>query len=127
MSKHVFLSFVEEDLAYVRLFRGQARNKNTDLEFDDYSVKVPYNSTNADYIRSQITTKIRAASATIVLIGATTSSSAWVAWEIEKTAALGKKLIGVKLSTAGKTPRELTDADAPVVNWDISKIVAELE
>lgn len=37
MAKHVFLSFVEEDLELVRLFRGQAKNKNSDLEFDDYS------------------------------------------------------------------------------------------
>jgi hypothetical protein len=36
MFKHVFLSFVEEDLASVVLFRGQAKNKNSNLEFDDY-------------------------------------------------------------------------------------------
>lgn len=66
MSKRVILAFVEEDL----LFRGQATNKKSDLEFDDYSVKVRYNSMNADYIRSYITSKIRAASATIVIIGA---------------------------------------------------------
>jgi len=41
MSKHVFLSFVEEDLSSVILCRGQARNKKSDQEFDDYSVKVP--------------------------------------------------------------------------------------
>lgn len=126
MSKHVFLSFVEEDLPSVILFRGQAKNKKSDLEFDDYSVKVAYNSTNADYIRSQITSKVRAASATIVIIGATTSTSSWVKWEIEKSAALGKNLIGVKLSTAGATPAALTAASATVVGWDIAKIVSEL-
>ncbi|MDN4641784.1 TIR domain-containing protein [Agreia sp. PsM10] len=126
MAKHVFLSFVEEDLQSVRLFRGQAQNKNSSLAFDDYSVKVPYNSTNAEYIRSQITAKIRAASATIVIIGATTSSSTWVKWEIEKSDALGNKLIGVKLSTAGATPAALTAAGATIIGWDIPKIVAEL-
>jgi hypothetical protein len=49
-----FLSFVEEDLDRVNLFRGQARNKNFDLEFADYSVREPYNSANADYIKQQI-------------------------------------------------------------------------
>lgn len=126
MSKHVFLSFVEEDLSSAILFRGQAKNKKSDLEFDDYSVKVPFNSTNADYIRSQITPKIRAASATIVIIGAETSTSSWVKWEIEKSAALGNKVIGVKLSTAGPTPAALTAASATIVGWDIAKIVAEL-
>ena len=32
-----FLSFVEEDLNVVNLFRGQAKNQNSDLEFADYS------------------------------------------------------------------------------------------
>lgn len=126
MSKHVFLSFVAEDLSLVTLFRGQAKNKKSDLDFDDYSVKTPYNSTSADYIRSQIATKIRAASATIVLIGETTSTSSWVEWEIEKSVELGKKVIGVELATAGATPAALTAAKATVVKWDIDKIVAEL-
>lgn len=52
MTKHVFLSFVEEDLTMVNLFRGQAKNRNSDLAFDDYSVKTPYNSDNAAYIRT---------------------------------------------------------------------------
>lgn len=126
MTKHVFLSFVEEDLTSVILFRGQAKNRRSDLEFADYSVKVPYNSTDANYIRSQIASKIKAASATIVLIGATTSSSSWVKWEIEKSLELGNKLIGVRLSTAGSTPPALISARATVVGWDIAKIVAEL-
>jgi MTH538 TIR-like domain (DUF1863) len=126
MTKHVFLSFAEEDLSSVILFRGQAKNKQSDLKFDDYSVKVPYNSSNADYIRAQITTKIRAASATIVIIGATTSTSSWVKWEIEESVALGNKVIGVKLSTAGPTPAALMAAGGTIVEWDIAKIVAEL-
>ena len=58
MAKHAFPSFVEEDLSLVRLFRGQAKNKNSALSFDDYSAKVPLNSTNAEYIKSQIRPKI---------------------------------------------------------------------
>lgn len=87
---------------------------------------MPYNSTNGDYIRSQIAAKIRTASATIVIIGATTSTSSWVKWEIEKSVALGTKMIGVKLSTAGPMPAALTAAGATFVGWVIAKIVAEL-
>ena len=126
MAKHVFLSFVEEDLPSVVLFRGQAKNRNSDLAFDDYSVKVPYNSANAEYIRSQITPKIRAASATIALIGATTASSSWVKWEIEKSQAFGNKLIGVRLNSAGSTPSALTAANATILEWDIAGIVAAI-
>jgi hypothetical protein len=123
--KHAFLSFVEEDLETVRMFRGQAKNKNSLLSFDDYSVKVPYNSTDAAYIRTQITGKIRAASVTICLIGPTTYKSNWVDWEVRKSAELGKKVIGVKLYSGQScpTPKSLTDLRAPVLAWDIDAIV----
>ncbi|MGY1740069.1 MULTISPECIES: TIR domain-containing protein [unclassified Blastococcus] len=125
MTKHAFLSFVEEDLDRVRLFRGQAKNKKSDLDFDDYSVKVPYNSQNAEYIKSKITAKIRAASVTICLIGPQTSRSSWVKWEIEKAGALGKKIFGVRLyrDKTCPTPSALTLVRAPVYGWDIDAIV----
>lgn len=128
MAKHVFLSFVEEDLTMVNLFRGQARNKNSNLSFDDYSVKVPYNSENAAYIRSKIAEKIRFASVTICLIGPQTHSSAWVKWEIEKSVELGNKILGVKLysTVACTTPAALTAARAKVLAWDIDAIVREI-
>jgi hypothetical protein len=63
--KRLFLSFVVEDLAAANLFRGQAKNKNSDLEFSDYSVQEPFDSTNAAYIRSQIRPRIAAATVTI--------------------------------------------------------------
>jgi hypothetical protein len=53
-----FLSFVEEDLNVVNLFRGQAKNDNTDLEFADYSIKDPFDSRNADYIARGITDQL---------------------------------------------------------------------
>lgn len=125
MAKHVFLSFVQEDLDLVNLFRGQAKRKNGDLSFDDYSVKVPYNSDDAAYIRTQIAGKIRAASVTICLIGPMTSSSTWVKWEVEKSVEVGNKVFGVQLYN-GRThpiPSALTAIKAPVYGWDIDAIV----
>ena len=75
MAKHVFLAFVEEDLDLVWMFRGHATNKKTDLEFGDYSVKVPYSSADAANIRTKSREKIGLASVTICLIGATTHKS----------------------------------------------------
>lgn len=125
-TKHIFLSFVVEDLADANLFRGQAKNKNSDLEFDDYSVKVPFDSADAAYIRSKITEKIRAASVTICLIGTTTKSSTWVDWEIRKSSELGNRILGVRIdSDSGKnpTPQALIDVGAKVVDWKIDDIV----
>lgn len=127
--KHVFLSFVIEDEKLVTLFRGQAKNKNTDLAFDDYSVKEPINSSNAAYIKTKIAEKINAASVTICLIGETTATSAWVDWELRKADELGKKVFGVRLhsdAAKDKTPKALTDLGAKVLDWDTDKIVAEI-
>lgn len=130
MGKHAFLSFVVEDKDLVTLFRGQARNKNSDLEFNDYSVTVPFNSEDADYIRSRITERIKDASITICLIGEDTHKSSWVEWEIGKSDNLGKRLLGVRLhssSNRDRAPQALIDATARIVNWDIDDIVNFIE
>jgi len=76
MSIRAFLSFAEEDLNLVNLFRGQAKNDDSDLEFADYSVKVPYNSTNTDYIKRQIADQIKLSTITVCLIGSKTPRAA---------------------------------------------------
>ena len=89
-----------------------------------------FNSTDADYIKSQITAKIKNASITICLIGETTQTSRWVAWEIEKSGALGKRLLGVRIhsdSAKDPTPQALKDAGAKVVDWVIDDIVAFID
>jgi hypothetical protein len=126
VARRVFLSFVEEDLTSVNLFRGQAKNKNSDLEFSDYSVMDPYDSTNGAYIRGKIRERIKAASVTICLIGETTYRSRWVDWELRTSAEEGNKVFGVRLhgSAAKDTaPESLTDLNSSVYNWDIDAIV----
>lgn len=129
MAKRVFLAFVEEDLSLVNLFRGQAKNKNNDLEFSDYSVKEPYDSVNGDYIRGKIRERIRAASVTICLVGETTARSRWVNWEIRESHTEYNKLIGVRLHsdvTKDTLPTPLTDLNATILNWDIDAIVGAI-
>lgn len=126
MAKRVFLSFVEEDLDLVNLFRGQAKNKNSDLEFSDYSVREPYDSDNAAYIRGKIRERIAAASVTICLIGETTYKSKWVDWEIRTSAEEYNKVFGVRLHssvTKDTAPNALMNLKASVYNWDIDAIV----
>lgn len=124
-TRHVFLSFVEEDLELVRLFRGHARNKNSALSFDDYSVKVPYNSKDAAYIRTKIAAKIQASSVLVCLVGEDTHKSAWVNWEIRTAADKGKTIIGVRLASSRTDvlPSALTEAGAKVSGWNIDSIV----
>ena len=121
---HVFLSFVEEDLNVVNLFRGQAKSKYSDLEFADYSIKAPFDSTNSDYIARGITDQLRLVSVTICLYGPTTYTSKWVDWELRKSVALGKPTMGVCLYGDGRVshyPSALKGR--PRVGWNIGNIV----
>ena len=128
MARHVFLSFVEEDLDLVRLFRGQAKNENNELEFSDYSVQEPFDSLNAAYIQGQITNLINRASVAVCLIGNTTHRSRWVDWEMEKAQELGKGIVGVRLhSTFQDVPPSIFNFDYDVVDWDIREIIATIE
>jgi MTH538 TIR-like domain (DUF1863) len=126
MAKHVFLSFVAEDLDLVTLFRGQAKNRSSSLTFDDYSVRSPYNSINASYIKSRIRVRIQSASILTCLIGTQTYKSPCVGWGIQYAADQAKRLLGARLHGGSKnesTPSALTRNRAKVVNWDIDSIV----
>ena len=129
MARHVFLSFVEEDLQLVELFRGQAKNANNDLEFDDYSIKEPINSDNADYVKRQIRNKIDGVSVTLCLIGRNTHRSDWVDWEIGVSDEMGKGIVGMRLhsSSSDVVPDALSDVNADVVNWKLDDVMAAIE
>jgi len=109
------------------LFRGQTRNPNNPLEFHDYSVKIPFDSTNADYIRQQITELIRRTSVMLCLLGTTTYTSRWVKWELATASALGKGLAGLRLhnSSIDVAPPELSSYE--IVNWDSGIVTNTIE
>jgi hypothetical protein len=124
MAIRAFLSFVQEDLNLVNLFRGQAHNQRFDLEFADYSIKEPFDSNNADYIARGITEQIRLATLTICLFGPTTYASKWVDWELRKTLELGKPIMGVSLYSDGRINLYPTTLNGwPILSWDIAGIV----
>lgn len=99
--RNVFISFVEEDLNEVNLLRGQAKNENSNLEFNDWSLKEPFDSNNAEYIKRGIRERLRQCSVTICYITENTAKSKWVDWEIRESVKLGK---GVVVMHKGDTP-----------------------
>ncbi len=122
--KRVFLSFRGEDVDLVNLFRGQAKNQNSDLDFIDFSLQVPFASDNAEYIRRGIRERIRNSSVTIVLVGETTHQSEWVDWEIRESIRLGKGVIAVKLrdDSSLRIPPALGDHGIDPLPWDQNRI-----
>jgi hypothetical protein len=128
MAIRAFLSFVNEDLNLVNLFRGQGKNERLDLEFHDYSIKEPFDSRNADYIGRGITEQIGYATLTVCLYGPTTYSSDWVVWELNKTLALGKPIMGVRLYDDGRIKYYPAPLEKwPRVAWDIFTVVKTME
>lgn len=93
--RNIFISFIKEDLDEVNLLRGQAKNENNDLEFNDWSLREPFNSTRAEYIQRGIRERIRLSSVTMVYLSDITYKSKWINWEIQESIKLGKPVIGV--------------------------------
>ncbi len=116
--RRVFLSFRHVDLDEVNLFRGQAKDENQELDFIDFSLKVPFDSENAEYIRSGIRERIRNSSVTVVLIGEDAHESVWVDWEIRESVRLEKGVVAVNLREGVKTPAALKENGIEPIPWN---------
>lgn len=93
--RNVFLSFVNEDLNDVNLLRGQAKKKNSDIDFNDWSVQKPFDSKDADYIKRGIRERIRQSSMVLVYVSGNTAPSRWVDWEVREALEMGKEVVAV--------------------------------
>lgn len=124
--RNVFISFATEDMDEVNLLRGQVKNEKSDIEFNDHSVREPYDSDRAEYIRRKIAERINRTSTTVVYLSKNTAQSRWVKWEVEKSLELGKRVIAVHKGEkpVGKNPSWLS-AEIKVVPW--SKLSDELK
>jgi hypothetical protein len=122
--RNVFLSFVAEDLNDINLFRGQAQNENSNLEFNDWSLKVPFDSENAEYIRRGIRERIKQSSITICYVSASTYKSKWVDWEVREADRLGKKVVAMYKGEKppARLPSAITELRIKIIPWDHHEI-----
>jgi len=123
-TRNIFISFHNEDEFQVNLLRIQAKRENTGLEFRDYSIKEP-----VEQWRKNVRDKIANTSATVVMIGPETAKRRNVNYEIEQSYAQGKKVIGVKIyrDKNDPIPEIMRKNKAPIVNWNLKDIQAELD
>ncbi len=92
--KNCFISFsYEDDSKAVNALRAQAKNDNLDINFNDYSLKEPFDSKRAEYIKRKIREKLGHCSTTIVYCTKASAKSKWVNWEVEISLHLGKKVV----------------------------------
>lgn len=104
--RNVFISFAIEDEREVNLLRAHAKNENSDIEFNDHSVREPYDSDRAAYIKDRISERLNRSSVCVVYLSNSTAQSRWVKWEVDEAVRLGKKVVAVH-------PREGRPSNAP--------------
>lgn len=125
--KNVFISFSVKDIDEVNLVRAHAKNENSDIEFNDRSVREPYNSERAEYIRSRLKERINQSSTTVVYVSENTARSHWVQWEVKTSLELGKRVIAMyKGDVAPRNmPSWLQDPNITKVAWkDLARKLA---
>lgn len=127
--RNVFLSFAGEDLDDVNLIRGQAKNDNIEFEFSDRSLKTPFDSDDAEYIRRGIRERIKQASVTLVYLSEDSASSKWVDWEIRESQRQSKGVIGVYGgdSPPSNLPPAAKEFGIRTVSWKARDIAEAIE
>jgi hypothetical protein len=126
---NVFISFVEEDLNDVRMLRGQAKNQNSNIEFNDWSLQEPFDSKQAEYIKRGIRERIRQCSVTVVYVSDKTADSKWVDWEIRESIAMGKGVVAMHTGHTPPTrlPKTVTENKVPVVPWNQKELAKAIK
>jgi hypothetical protein len=126
---NVFISFDSEDLNDVNMLRGQAKNENSDIEFNDWSLKEPFDSKKADYIKRGIRERIRQCSVTIVYVSEKTADSKWVDWEIRESIAMRKGVVAMYKGDVppAHLPKAVTDNKVPVLPWNQKELAKAIK
>lgn len=109
----VFVSYDHsEDALYKRLLQAWDANADFDFEFDSRGPNVAINSDNAAVIKASLTKLLKSATHLLVIVGEKSSTSDWMAWEIDraKQSDIKLKLAAVKLKKANITPPGLLNA-----------------
>ena len=122
--RNIYIAFDTDDLDEVNLVRAQAKNENSNLEFNDFSLKKPFDSKDAEYIKRGIRDRIRQCSVTVVYLTAKTASSKWVDWEIRESLSMGKGVVAMYKGNTppNRIPKAISDNNIPVVPWNHTQL-----
>jgi len=129
--KKVFVSYDHsEDVHYKRLLQAWDANTSFDFEFDSRGPDVAINSEDAGRIKAALTAKMKDADCLLVIVGAKTSTSQWVTWEIARAKQNDVKLrlAAVKINRSNITPPGLLGTGTSWANsFALEAIVSALD
>jgi hypothetical protein len=112
--KRVFIAFAAPEDSYARDFLvGQARNKDSPIEFVDMSVKEPW----SESWKTRCRIKIKGCHGLIALLSKHTIRATGALWEIKCGAAEGLPVLGVHIHKEDKGPIPAELVGRSVINW----------
>jgi hypothetical protein len=128
--KKVFISYDHsEDLDYKNLLKAWDANSDFEFTFDQRSPDVAINSDDAGRVKAVLTAKMKEAEYLFVIVGAKSSTSKWMNWEIDraKESDIKLKLAAVKLSSNYSSPSGLLNCGCSfATSFTQERIIAAL-
>lgn len=111
----IFISYYyDKDSSLKRLLKAWSKNEKFDIEFEDMSADVSFNTTTDEELKLELTKRIKKSDIVLVLIGSNTYSRKWVKYEIKEAVRLSKPIVAVKQDRSHISPSELKGIGA---NW----------
>jgi hypothetical protein len=138
MAKRIFISFdYDHDRQYRYLLSALSANRSIGLEFDDYTPG-EIQSSDIPRVKAVLTTKIRQATHTLVVIGQYANSyhadrleigtRNWQWWEIEKSDEENNKFIAVKITSTNDSPDPILGKNASWANtYSVPSIITAID
>ena len=114
-----FISFEMEDYWARDFLVQQAKDQNNLIQFEDYSVQDPFDSS----WKTQCRERIARTMGTIVLIGATTYASEAVLWEIDETTRQEHYMFGIQINSDTAHPIPSGLPATSVIRWNFEQII----
>ena len=122
--RNVFISFRREHRVLVGRFCAQFTRGPVALSLYESSPEI---ASGDELWKLEVERIIRSCAATICLVGDTTYRSEPVNWEIRRSTALGKAVLGVYLqSVTASIPSALSEIGVTPVPWNVAAIKEEL-
>ena len=127
----VFVSYDHsEDARHKRLLQAWDANPDFDFEMDSRGPNLAIDSDEAAVVKAALTKMMKSATHLLVVVGAKSHQSKWMAWEIDRAKQIDTrlKLAAVKLAKENATPLGLLDCGtAWATSFERDRIVEALK
>ncbi len=127
--KNVFISHYGQDDKQIGNLKNLLNDKGYTLKNSSIDSTKPNEAKNPDYISQLLRSRIQWAGTTIVLIGPKTHTRDWVNWEIDQSAKMGNRIVGVYIegATDSKLPESFDKYGDALVGWNSKRAIDAIE